>query len=73
MSEVDYAFLVSNENKYLFGGRKVLTVDLLEKCFVELELMTGKDISTIPKSLKSRFKTFLEKQLDVMAKMEKFD
>lgn len=59
MSEVDHTFLVANENKYLFGGKKVLTVDLLERCFVELELMTGKDTTTIPKSLKPRFKTFL--------------
>lgn len=73
LSEVDFIFLTSNEGKFLFGGKKVLTVELLERCFVELEIMTGRDFSTIPKALKSRFKTFLEAHLDVMSKMERFD
>mgnify|MGYP001472108893 CR=1 FL=1 len=59
LSEVDYIFLGANENKYLFGGKKIMTVELLERCFVELEIMTGRDFSTLPKSLKAKFKTFL--------------
>lgn len=73
LSEVDYIFLGANENKYLFGGKKIMTVELLERCFVELEIMTGRDFSTLPKSLKAKFKTFLEGYLDVMARMDKLD
>ena len=73
LSEVDHIFLSANENKFLFGGKKVMTVELIERCFVELEVMTGRDFSTLPKNLKARFKTFLEAQLDVMAKMERLD
>lgn len=36
LSEVDYIFLQANENKYTYGGRKALSVELLEKVIVEL-------------------------------------
>ena len=33
LSEVDHIFLSANENKFLFGGKKVMTVELIERCF----------------------------------------
>ena len=73
LCEVDYKFIEAYREKYLFGTKKVLTEELLEKCFVEIELIAGKDISTLPKTLKAKFKAILEKQLDVMSAMDNLD
>jgi hypothetical protein len=73
LSEVDHIFLQSNENKYLYGGRKALTVELLERSIVELELMTGKESTVIPKSNESKLKTLFEKEFDYVLKMDNSD
>lgn len=54
----------------MFGGRKALTVDLLERAIVELEMMTGKESSVIPKNNENRLKAFLEKEYDYVQRMD---
>lgn len=58
---MDYIFLQANENKYTYGNKKALTVELLEKVIVELELMTGKDSSNIPKNNEAKLRAMLER------------
>jgi hypothetical protein len=61
LSEVDYAFLTTNENKYIYGGKKMLTVDFLERAIVELELLAGKDSTVLPKDSDKRLRAMIEK------------
>jgi hypothetical protein len=67
---VDYIFLHSNENKYLYGGRKCLTVELLERAIVELELMTGKESTVIPKTNEIKLRALFEREFDFVLKLD---
>ena len=67
---MDYIFLHSNENKYLYGGRKCLTVELLERAIVELELMTGKESTVIPKTNEIKLRALFEREFDFVLKLD---
>lgn len=73
LSEVDYIFLVTNENKYLYGGRKVLTVDFLERAIVELELLAGKDSTVLPKDSDKRLRALIEKEYPYILNMDNYE
>ncbi len=49
LTQVDHVFLKSNENKYIFKGKKVLTEQFLRKVIMDLEIKAGKDM-VLPRS-----------------------
>lgn len=71
MSQVDHIFLKSNENRFLFKGKKVLSEAFLRKCIVELEMKAGKDMN-LPRS-KGWLTSIIERDFKELLEMENLE
>ena len=70
LTQVDHLFLQAHQQSYKYRGNKVLTPDLLEKVFVDLETKAGKDM-TLPRN-KGWILSYFEKEHKDLMQMDKF-
>ena len=59
LTEVDHTFVKTHQDRYIFKGKRILTLEFLENTIVEMELKAGKDMN-LPRN-KGWMMNFLER------------